>query len=110
MKIKFHKIENMICTPARMFGHQAVRYDCDASFSSPDVAGDVFLRIYELLRWTGHPEVVLDRELRVDLSLEAETEITDLESTDAFPESIRPLGPRGHFEIIAHLVEDETLP
>jgi hypothetical protein len=45
----------------------------------------------------------------VQLSLEGETEVTDLESTDAIPESIRPLGPRGHFEIIAHFERYERI-
>jgi len=110
VKVKFHKIENIVSTPTRFFNHQAVRHDCEVSFSTSVVAGDAFLRICEPLGWRIYQEAVSNRDLEVQLSLEGETEVTDLESTDAIPEAIRPLGPRGHFEIIAHLVDDETLP
>jgi hypothetical protein len=105
MKVKFHKIENMISRPARLFNLQMVRHDCDASFSSSVVAGDAFLRIFEPLRARKCPDVVLNRDVGVELSMEEETEVTDLGSTDTLPESIRPLGPRGHFEIIARLMK-----
>jgi hypothetical protein len=106
MKAKFHKIENMVSRPTRWFKRPAVSHQCDVSFSTPAVAGDAFLRILEPLRGIC-PEVVLNRDLAVQLSVEGETEVTDLESTDALPESVRPLGPRGHFEIIAHLEREE---
>ncbi len=104
MIVKFHKIENMVSRPGRLFNLQMVRHDCDVSFSSSVVAGDAFLRIYEPLRGRKCPDVILNRDVAVQLFVEGETEVTDLESTDALPESIRALGPRGHFEIIAHLL------
>ena len=105
MKVKLHKIENMVSRPARWFNVEAVRHDFDVSFSSSVVAGDAFLRIYEPLGWRIYQRVGLDTDLDVELSVEGETEITDLESTDAPPELIRPLGLRGNFEMIAHLVK-----
>ena len=109
MKVKFHKIENIVSTPTRFFNHQAVRHDCEVSFSTSVVAGDAFLRICEPLGWRIYQEAVSNRDLEVQLSLEGETEVTDLESTDAIPEAIRPLGPRGHFEIIAHFERYERI-
>ena len=102
MKLRFHKIQNTVSRPTRLFNEPAVRHDCDVSFSSPAVAGDAFLRIYEPRRSIECQEVVLNRDVEVQSFVEGETEVTDLGSTDALPESVRPLGPRGHFEMIAH--------
>jgi hypothetical protein len=107
VKVKFHKIENMVSRPIRLLNRPAVRHNCDVSFSTSVVAGDGFLRIHEPLRARICQEFILNRDLEVQLFLEGETEVTDLESTDALPESIRPLGPRGHFEIIGHLEQYE---
>jgi hypothetical protein len=109
VKVRFHKIENMASTPTRFLTHPALRHDCDVSFSTSAVAGDAFLRIYEPLRGRISQAVVLNRDLEVRSFVEGITEVTDLESTDALPESVRPLGPRGHFEIIAHFQRYERI-
>jgi hypothetical protein len=110
VKVRFHKIENMVSRPTRLFDQPAVRHDCDVSFSTSAVAGDAFLRIHEPLRARECPQVVLNRDVELWGSyLEGETEVTDLGSTDAVPESVRPLGPRGHFEMIAHFERYERI-
>ena len=67
MKVKFHKIEITMSTPTRLFELPAVRYDCDVSFSTSVVAGDAFLRIYEISGPGYSREVILNRDIEMQL-------------------------------------------